>query len=199
MSPFSAAMSVCAWIKKLRQSDGAIWFGYCNGAEILMSDSGDYNYWLGESVAWRNILTVAPGEWYHHCTTWSLSSNNLRAYHNGNLLKEGTGKTVPAGGNLVIGNDCLTGGNNGKSVSYPFGGEMTKLNVFSKELTATEVKMMSDAGLGSNIEETYGLVRRIRWEDILLLPRTGNVADIEVRGTKILGKLPIKGYRSFQI
>ena len=164
-----------------------------------MSDSGDYNYWLGESVAWRNILTVAPGEWYHHCTTWSLSSNNLRAYHNGNLLKEGTGKTVPAGGNLVIGNDCLTGGNNGKSVSYPFGGEMTKLNVFSKELTATEVKMMSDAGLGSNIEETYGLVRRIRWEDILLLPRTGNVADIEVRGTKILGKLPIKGYRSFQI
>ena len=67
---------------------------------------------------------------------------------------------------------------------------MTKLNVFSKELTATEVKMMSDAGLGSDIEETYGLVRRIRWEDILLQPRTGNVAEIEVRGTKILGKLP---------
>ena len=47
---------------------------------------------------------------------------------------------------------------------------MKKLNAFSKELTATKVKMMSDAGLGSDIEETYGLVRRIRWEDILLQP-----------------------------
>ena len=76
---------------------------------------------------------------------------------------------------------------------------MTKLNVFSKELTATEVKMMSDAGLGSDIEETYGLVRRIRWEDILLLPRTGNVAEIDVPVStfKNLGKLR-KKYRIFR-
>ena len=182
MSPFSAAMSVCAWIKKLRQSHETIWFGYCNsnGNKIVLSDSGHWNYWFGGSAIWYNILTVASGEWYHHCSTWSHSSNTLRAYHNGNLLKEGTGNPVPVGGNLVIGNDCLGGGNNGNEAYYPFGGEMTKLNVFSKELTATEVKMMSDAGLGSDIEETYGLVRRIRWEDILLLPRTGNVAEIDV-------------------
>ena len=173
MSPFSAAMSVCAWIKKLRQSPYTIWFGYCKGNEIVLSDSGSFNNWFGGSATWNNILTVASGEWYHLCTTWSQSSNTLRAYHNGHLLKEGIGSPVPVDGNLVIGNDCLGGGNNGNPVSLPFGGEMTKLNVFSKELTATEVKMMSDAGLGSDIEETYGLVRRIRWEDILLLPRTG--------------------------
>ena len=194
MSPFSAAMSVCAWIKKLRQSHNTIWFGYCNshGNEIVLSDSGSFNNWFGGSAIWYNILTVASGEWYHLCTTWSQSSSTLRAYHNGNLLKEGTGDPVPVGGNLVIGNDCVGGGNKGGSAGYPFGGEMTKLNVFSKELTATEVKMMSDAGLGSDIEETYGLVRRIRWEDILLLPRTGNVAEIEVGAKKILGKFPIK-------
>ena len=180
MSPFSAAMSICAWIKKLRQSHNTIWFGYCKGNEIVISDSGSYNYWFGGSAGWNNMLTVASGEWYHLCTTWSQSSNTLRAYHNGNLLKEGTGNPVPVGGNLVIGNDCLGGGNNGNPAYHPFGGEMTKLNVFSKELTATEVKMMSDAGLGSDIEETYGLVRRIRWEDILLQPRTGNVAEIDV-------------------
>ena len=190
MSPFSAAMSVCSWIKKLRQSHNTIWFGYCKGNEIVISDSGYWNNWFGGSAAWINILTVASGEWYHLCTTWSHSSNTLRAYHNGHLLKEGTGNPVPEGGNLVIGNDCLGGGNNGNPANYPFGGEMTKLNVFSKELTATEVKMMSDAGLGSDIEETYGLVRKIRWEDILLLPRTGNVAEIGVRRTKISGKLP---------
>ena len=191
MSPFSAAMSVCAWIKKLRQSHETIWFGYCKGGEIVLSDSGHWNYWFGGGFGWNNILTVASGEWYHLCSTWSHSTNTLRAYHNGHLIREGSGNPVPVGGNLVIGNDCHDGGNNGNSAGYPFGGEMTKLNVFSKELTATEVKIMSDAGLGSNIEETYGLVRRIRWEDILLQTRTGNVAEIDVPVStfKDLGKL----------
>ena len=63
---------------------------------------------------------------------------------------------------------------------------MAKLNVFSKELSAAEIKAMSDAGIGSNIEETYGEQRHIRWEDILLKPRTGNVAEIEVDAT-VLG------------
>ena len=199
MSPFSAAMSVCAWIKKLRQSPNSIWFGYCKGGEIVISDSGYFNHWFGGNAAWSNILTVASGEWYHLCLTWSHSSNFLKAYHNGNLIREGGGNPIPVDGNLVMGNDCLNGGNNGNPANNPFGGEMTKLNVFSKELTATEVKIMSDAGLGSDIEETYGLVRRIRWKDILLLPRNGNVAEIEVRGTKIVpGKLPLRDIAHFK-
>ena len=119
MSPFSAAMSVCAWIKKFRQSHNTIWFGYCNshGNEIVISDSGSFNYWFGGSAKWNNILTVASGEWYHLCTTWSQSLNTLRAYHNGNLLKEGSGNPVPVGGNLVIGNDCINGGNKGGSAA----------------------------------------------------------------------------------
>lgn len=187
MRPFSAAMSVCAWIKKLRQEHNTIWFGYCKGGEIVISDSGNYNYWFGGGFAWRNIMTVPYGEWFHLCTTWSYSPNTLRAYYNGHLLKEGSGDLVPLRGNLVIGNDCLGDGNNGNPAYHPFGGELTKLNVFSKELTSAEVKAMYDAGLGSDIEETYGLVRWIRWEDILLLPRTGNVADVPV--SSFIGKL----------
>ena len=93
------------------------------------------------------------------------------------MLREVSGKTVPIaiGGHLVIGNDRISGGNNGNSASYPFGGELTKLNVFSKELTGDEVKAMSDEGLGSCVESTHGEHRRIRWEDILKEKRYGNI------------------------
>lgn len=40
---------------------------------------------------------------------------------------------------------------------------MTKFNVFNKALNATEVRLMSDDGLCSNIEEEYGLQRYIRY------------------------------------
>ena len=69
---------------------------------------------------------------------------------------------------------------------------MAKLNVFSKELNAAEIKAMSDAGIESNIEETHGEQRHIKWEDILLKPRTGNVAEIEVPASTILGNLTNK-------
>ena len=103
------------------------------------------------------------GEWYHHCTTWSLSSNTRSVYYHGNLIGTHNGRVVPLYGNLVIGNDCHDGGNNGGQAYYPFGGELSKLNVFSKELSAAEVKAMSDAGIGSSIEETYGAQRQIHF------------------------------------
>ena len=184
MSPFSSAMSVCAWIKKLRQSDDTIWFGYCKGEvgkdEIVISDSGWYNYWFGGNAQWIHDLKVEHGEWYHHCTTWSHKSNSLRVYHNGKVIKEASGNPVPVDGNLVIGNDCKDGGNKGDPMRHPFGGELTKLNVYSKELTVSEVKAMSDGGIGSCVEKTHGEDRRISWEDILKEKRYGNVETKEL-------------------
>ena len=168
----------------MRHSDDTIWFGYCKGTpgidEIHISDSGWYNYWFGGNAQWIHDLKVENGEWYHHCTTWSHTSNNLRVYHNGKLIKEASGNPVPVGGNLVIGNDCKDGGNKGDSMSHPFGGELTKLNVYSRELTASEVKAMSDGGIGSCVEKTHGEDRRIRWEEILQEKRYGNVKTTEL-------------------
>ena len=129
-------------------------------------------------------MTVEKEEWFHFCATWSLTnSGTLSAYHNGKLLIQGGGKTEPiaVGGNLVIGNDCIGGGtgNDGNAAYYPFGGELTQLNVFSKELTGAEIKAMADAGIGSSVEKTHGKDRRIRWEDILQEKRYGNIYQRE--------------------
>ena len=194
MSPFTEAMSICAWVKKLRSGSNTMWFGYCKGGEIVISDNGYWNGWFGDYQDWSSRVSVVFGEWYHHCTTWGRSSNTRSVYYHGNLIGTHSGGLVPLNGNLVIGNNCHGGGNNGRQAGYPFGGELSKLNVFSKELSAAEVKAMSDAGIGSNIEETYGAQRQIRWEDILLKQRTGNVVQKQISrtGYYIEGSLKVK-------
>ena len=188
MGPFTNVMSICSWIKKLRPQHDTVWFGYCwKGGDILISDSGKYNRVNSASVTWLDQFGSVPiGKWYHLCSTWSRSLNTIRIYKDGKLLKtdsqDSAGDPIPLNGQLLIGNACngVNGNLGGWAAGYPFGGEMTKLNVFSKELIAAEIKAMSDAGIGSNIEETYGEKRHIRWEDILLKPKSGNVAETEI-------------------
>ena len=57
---------------------------------------------------------------------------------------------------------------------------MYKLNFFSKELTRTEVKDMA-RDMCREVEETYGEIRQIKWEEIVELKweRKGNVTDVK--------------------
>ena len=59
-----------------------------------------------------------------------------------------------------------------------FGGELYKLNFYSKELSSTEVLEMARDKC-TEVEETYGAVRSIKWEDILLKTRNGDVTEID--------------------
>ena len=171
------------------------------GGEIVISDSGSWNNWYGVSVTWLDQFGAVPiGEWYHLCLTWgrSLNTVSMSIYKDGKFLKTClhgyAGESIPLNGQLLIGNACngVNGNHGGQAAGYPFGGEMTKLNVFSKELSAAEIKAMSDAGIGSNIEETYGEQRHIRWEDILLKPKSGNVAETEID----IGDASVSGNKS---
>ena len=93
------------------------------------------------------------GSWNHqyHCSTWRRSTGTWRVYHNGVLLGEKTspGGTLKLDGILVIGNGAPP------NSYYQFGGEMTKLNVFSKELSSAEVVAIKDAGIFGNVERNH--------------------------------------------
>ena len=58
-----------------------------------------------------------------------------------------------------------------------FGGELYKLNFFSKVLSSSEVEEMSRE-MCSEVEETLGEVRSIKWEEILMESRNGQVSEI---------------------
>ena len=85
-----------------------------------------------------------------------------------------SGRRLQTGRTLVLGN--VTPGN-----SHPFGGTLFNFNMYSKELTATEVAALSSAGFCAEIPEQLEEYRVIKWEDILKLSRTGTVLDIDTR------------------
>ena len=187
MEPLQNALSVCSWVRKLRSSDTPSWLSYAvSGStdEILISDTGRFNYIFDSNQDLTSYFSVTPGTWYHYCNTWSLSSRTRRVYVNGQQIGTYTtpaGRSLGMNGYLMIGND-QDGPGTGDDPDQVFGGELYKLNFFSKELSSSEVQAMARDKC-SEVEETYGDVRSIRWEDIIQKERNGNVTEIETECT----------------
>ena len=85
------------------------------------------------------------------------------------------GRTLGQGGYLLFGNE-QDSPNSGMDHTNFFGGEMYKLNVFSRMLTTSEIEEMS-RNMCDNVEEKYGSTRYIKWEDVIQLSRNGNVNE----------------------
>ena len=182
MDPLEESYSLCGWVKKRRNDSYNFWFAYSTSTEhdVFHSTDDGYFHTLDTDAIMRSKVTVELGVWTHWCYTWSFSTRTANVYHNGQLLGSVTtdsGKKVGVEGYVVLGNEFNSYGGDFK---YPFGGDMFKVNVFDKELDASQVKAMADAGLCSDIEEQYGRSRFLKWEDLLLEEKTGNVTEIDV-------------------
>ena len=116
--------------------------------------------------------------------SWSASSASADVYFNGTKVGSITtppGRELATGGSLVLGQRQSEAGdiytvNGGR----PFGGELYKLNIFSKKLTAGEVSEMHRAGISSDVERKQGQYRQLKWENIIQQPRNGNVQLVNV-------------------
>ncbi|XP_063683279.1 uncharacterized protein LOC134817860 [Bolinopsis microptera] len=194
MSSMTEKFSVCLWIKKIVSGNGNCPFAYGGHThfEIFMTDSGYYNR-LFKSTSLDGTLTskftTTAGNWYTYCSTWSLASRTFRVYVNGHLA--GT-QTTPSGRRLTTGYKLVLGAYHTDGAQQ-FGGEIFNLNVFSKELTATEIAIMAAKGLCTDTPEELEDYRIIKWEQIMKLTRSGTVTDVidprcvaahELQGTK---------------
>lgn len=192
MSPFARAFSACTWVAKGRQPTD-IWLSPIildyhtnpthNIHELLMTDNGCFNR-LFNGMQFDGKLggqfSAGLGTWYHYCVTWSSSSNSQRVYVDGVQV----GQTATTGGRTLLPGGVATMGNR-RDIHpyYPFGGQISKFNIFSREMTPGEVKDMAEAGVCSSIEEKrFGDTRALKWEYILAQPKTGNVVPVEVAG-----------------
>ncbi|XP_063684778.1 uncharacterized protein LOC134818966 [Bolinopsis microptera] len=184
MTPFTDKFTICVWVRKLQSGGPPAPFGYKN-YEIFMTDNGYYNILFG-SRSLDNVLTskfTSPvGTWFMYCSTWSLASRTFRVYVNGELA--GT-QTTPSGRKLQTGGAFTLGSNSG----HYFGGELFNFNMYSKEMTATEVAAMSSGGLCTEIPEQLEEYRVIKWEDIVKLSRSGTVQDLDIVCTAIGAEL----------
>ena len=182
MSPLQNSLTVCAWVKKLSTVSQPTWLSYSTSShhhEMLFSDNGVFNYFLERNFNVASLINPTVGTWSHHCTTWSTSSNKRRTYFEGKLVGEQDtpARTLGLGGYLFFNNENHYDGSN-RHTSKIFGGELYKVNFFTKEMTGQEILEMKEAGLCSDVEEKYGRFRYLRWEDILLEERTGNITEV---------------------
>ena len=193
MGPFQNAFSVCSWVRSLNTNDCPTWMSYAvSGStnEIFVSADGYYNMIFDSHNAYLDShLSGLAGTWYHYCMTWGYSSRTRRIYINGLQIDSRTtssGRRLTTGGYLVLGNDQngYDPGPSGFDPNYIFGGELYQLNLFSKELSSSEVLEMS-RNKCSNVERSYGSKRVIKWEDILTLRRNGDITDVLITGTSI--------------
>ncbi|KAL5251839.1 hypothetical protein ACHWQZ_G014855 [Mnemiopsis leidyi] len=172
---FQYAFSVCSWVRSLRTDGQPSWWSYAAGSsltdEILISDDGTYSAIFDEFINIQSYFSELSGRgiWYHYCMTWSYSSLTRRVYLNGREIgwsSTPSGRSLTTGGYLVLGNDQDIYPGQWPSDSDAFGGELYKTNLFSKELSGSEVLKMSQYKC-SLVERSYGDVRVIKWENIL--------------------------------
>lgn len=174
MSPFTKKMSVCSWVRVIEPSKWGTFFSY--GRDIVrIQSNGFFNCATTCHLDVENRLTVSKGTWFHVCLTFSSSSRFIRFYADGVLLGSlplSAGSAIPTGHSFTLGNIETR-----LDSTHAFGGEMSQLNVYAKELSGEEIKRMADAGMCSLKEDENEDVRVLKWEDMLKKIRTGIVTE----------------------
>ena len=188
MRSFTEAFSLCSWIRKLRsQSEEPTWFSYAASNslnnEIFILDDGRYNHVFHSSGAnVKSRAGVVVGDWYHYCICWDYTSRTANIYHNGRQTGSyftPSGRRLTINGRVVLGQDQDTVGGTFQA-NQAFGGELQKLNIYSKKLSSSEVGDMYSAGRCSDtVEKSHEQSRQLKWEEVLQQPRYGNVNIVD--------------------
>jgi hypothetical protein len=119
------------WAMMLNSSNGNL------GCELKASGATYYDSWL-MIQDYRNVLTYA-------CMTYSDTDDTLRMYVNGSAT---TASTVLAGGGTVTvgtGSACI--GNRTSDYARGWGGWISTVRIYNKQLNTTEIQANYDAGI----------------------------------------------------
>ena len=183
MAPFQTSFTLCTWLKKLHSSGHSMVFSYDkyppSWCQILVGDDGYYNRALDSMLdgTLTSKFTIAMGNWFHYCSSWSQSSRTHKIYLNGEQIGSGTTRKeslLSLNGTIFMGRNPETG-----NPHWVFGGEVFKLNLFSRKLSSIEIERIARSGLCSREEEKFTKSRYLKWEYILGVPRTGSVTEVD--------------------
>ena len=191
MTPLEEALSVCSWIKQLsRTSRRGTWLYYSTverGDEILISDDLRWAFLTYGHIS--HCQTPSQSVWYHICLTWSYRSRTNTLYYNGRVAQIGT-PTTPSGRKFSVAEGSIVLGQYHRTYKmeasfgngYSFGGEMSKMNIFKRTLSAEEVAAMYNSGICSDYEDSLQDDIHLSWETLLSdeTQKHGNVRPIDL-------------------
>ena len=192
MSEFETGFTLCTWVRKLYSKSSPTWFSYAvsnSNYEIQVSDDGSQTYFLDDtSTSLTSLYTVTPGTWFHNCLSWDRATSTRDVYIDGVKVDSKAtpaGRTLGQGGTIVLGNEQDSGPGLGMDSADIFGGELYKLNMFTRKLNDSEIKEMA-LDMCSEVEIKYGDERGLKWEDVLQKTKYGNVIEKFLDSTNIL-------------
>ena len=180
MSKVKNGLTVCAWVRKQLTGGRRSWITYrthTHKYEILISDSGYYNWIHNDNLSVQSYVTVPLNTWTLQCNSWTTSSGTMKVYYNGILIGSKGISSAPLeeGGYILLGHDAGSQDN-----GEQFGGQLMNLNLFGRELSGVEITKLYQTGRCSReTEKKLEDVRFITWETILSQSKTGNVTEID--------------------
>jgi len=120
-----------------------LWFGFWSSAGFLYLRIGDSVACCVQQLA-PSAHGVVAGQYAHLVATWK-ASGNMVIYINGELLASRSTGTIPATNPASTG---LIGIGHATTGSGAFDGEIAKVNIYNRQLTAAEVKQNFKAHRG---------------------------------------------------
>ena len=184
MSQFETGFTICSWVRKMNSDWWPTWFNYAvsnEKHEIMITDMGRGIRLFGVQSFLESLYTVTPGLWFHNCLSWDSASSIKDVYIDGAKVSSVTeaGRTLRQGGTIMLGNEQEYGPGAGMDKYNIFGGQLFKLNMFTRKLTDSEIQEMSK-DMCSEVEIKYGDERGLKWEDLLQKTRHGNITEDEI-------------------
>ena len=187
MKPVAEAISVCSWVNK-KTSDGHHDTWLCYNAPSRTNEIIIAGRIRGYAYMLRNHLdsnqAVPSNQWHHVCITWSYETKKSILYYDGRAIREedaGSGK-LTMGGTIAIGQFHKHA--DLRAVFFNnnfFGGELLKMNIYKRQLTAEEVGEMYASGMCSDYENTLIADAFLRWETVLYATeRHGTITEVPI-------------------
>jgi hypothetical protein len=194
LQPIQNEFTLCSWVKKLRTEGIPSWFSYAipmgyRYNVILVSDEGSFNHLFGFGRDVSRKVNIPNGSWFHYCESWKTEDKEQLIYFNGRLKEIRDLDVNPDLGSVgivLIGNAQSSYGGSLKE-EYIFGGELYKLNIFSRKLSRREIERMYGGGnikegLCSKVEDNWGSDKFLKWEDVMReSKKVGEVAEIDMK------------------
>ena len=151
--------------------------------QIIFGDRPVGQYFLGDSMP-GSVENFATFTWHQTCFTWSAASEYEELYLNGQKITQEltpAGSKVPTNGTLVLEQEQDSPG--GRFViNEAFGGEIYRLQILKRKLSAKEVEDIYNAGFCAYPSPSEDVV--LDWEDFLDAKRYGQVEEISAGCSK---------------
>ncbi|XP_078000496.1 uncharacterized protein LOC144453094 [Glandiceps talaboti] len=147
--PEMSAMTVCMWVKTTDANAGRYIYTYrtsnINTGSIYLKNPNNIQLYIDNAAGTASGTAISYGLWFHICQTWTSANGKYQYFKDAKLRKTAVNLranyVITEGGTFIIGQ--WQGSQGGTfATAYSFNAEITKFNMWNKELEDSAIEAM---------------------------------------------------------